>query len=44
MMYKKVNDIIADAKIGPLTADERTQAKEYLENLAARSLRDGNRL
>jgi hypothetical protein len=26
-----VNDIIADAKIEPLTADERTQAKEHLE-------------
>jgi hypothetical protein len=33
MMYDIVNDIIADAKIEPLTADERTQAKEHLEKL-----------
>jgi hypothetical protein len=31
MMYDIVNDIIADAKIEPLTADERTQVKEHLE-------------
>jgi hypothetical protein len=28
-----VNDIIADAKIEPPTADERTQAKEHLGKL-----------
>jgi hypothetical protein len=28
-----VNDIIADAKIEPQTADKRTQAKEHLEKL-----------